>query len=401
MGTSLARCVGDVERFLDEHWARSPRHLTATLGGGFTDLLSLDDVDRLISTFPRRPALRMVRDGKPLDPAAYTRTASLGGQTVSDVGDTPRIYDEFHAGATLVLQGLHRYWPAVMRFCRDLELELTHPAQANAYVTPPTSRGLAVHHDTHDVFVLQLAGRKQWAVHEPVVELPLPGQRRSSDLGDPEPPILTAELRPGDCLYIPRGFPHAAESRQEVSAHLTVGVLTTTWKDVMSDAVAEVVDDLEFRRALPVGFAHDEDALAADIADHVERLRASLDKVDPSEVARRTARRFWSRRWPVLTGQLGQLMALGAVDDSSVVQRREGSICVVRSDPDGLSCLLGDRELTMPSALEPVMRWIAETGGFTVGDLDELLDESSRLTLVRRLVREGLLEIVDVGGTHG
>jgi len=388
--------VGDVERFLREHWARSPRHLTGVPGAGFADLLSLGDVDHLITTFPRRPAFRLVRDGKPLDPAVYTRTARLGGQAVSGVGDAARIYDELHAGATLVLQGLHRYWPAVTRFCRDLELELTHPAQANAYVTPPSSRGLAVHHDTHDVFVLQLAGRKQWCVHEPVVELPLPSQRWAPDLGEPGPPILTAELEPGDCLYIPRGFPHAAESRQEVSAHLTVGVLASTWKDVMSDVVSEVVEDLAFRHSLPVGFAHDEDALAADIADQVDQLRAALDKVDPSEVARRTVRRFWSRRWPVLSGQLGQLMALGQVDDSSRAQRREGSVCVLRRGPAGLSCLLGDRELVMPSALEPAMGWIATTGAFAVAELEAFMDEGSRLALVRRLVREGLLEIVDV-----
>ncbi|MDP8976505.1 MAG: cupin domain-containing protein [Actinomycetota bacterium] len=398
MGTALARCVGDAGRFLGEHWTRSPLHRRSSNGKGFADLLSLDDVDHLVSTFPRQPTFRLVRDGRPLDPATYTRTARLGGRAVSGVGDAARIHEELHAGATLVLQGLHRYWPAVMRFCRDLEHELTHPAQANAYVTPPSSRGLGVHHDTHDVFVLQLAGRKQWAVHEPVVELPLPSQRWSSDLGDPGPPVLSAELHPGDCLYIPRGFPHSAESRQEVSAHLTVGILTSTWKDVMSDAVAEVVDDLEFRRSLPVGFAHDEDALADDVAEHVERLRAALDKVDARTVARRTVRRFWSRRWPILTGQLGQLMALGQVDDSSSVRRREGSVCLVHLGAGGLSCLLGDRELVMPAELEPVMRWIADRNGFAVSELAEHLDEGSRLTLVRRLVREGLLEIVDVEG---
>jgi bifunctional lysine-specific demethylase and histidyl-hydroxylase NO66 len=394
VGTALARCVGDVERFLDEHWSTSPLHLAGDRSSGFTDLLSLDDVDHLTSTFPRQPAFRMVRDGKPLDPASYTRAARLGGQPVSGVGDSARIYEEFHDGATLVLQGLHRYWPAVTRFCRDLELDFTHPAQANAYITPPTSRGLAVHHDTHDVFVLQLAGRKEWSVHAPVVELPVPAERWTSALGDPGPPILSAELQPGDCLYIPRGFPHAAESRQEVSAHLTIGILAGTWKDVINDAVSDLVDDLEFRRSLPVGYAHDEAALAVEIAAQVERLRSSLDKVDTTALARRAADRFWSRRWPILTGQLGQLMALGQVDDATEMRKREGSVCRLRPGPDTLSCLLGDRELAMPLALTPVMERIAGTDGFRVGDLADQLDEGSRLTLVRRLIREGLLEIV-------
>lgn len=395
MGRALARCVGDAEVFLARHWSLSPLHLAGPGPEGFTDLLSLDDVDHLISTFPRQPAFRLVRDGKPLDPASYTRPARLGGQAVPGVGDSARIYQEMHAGATLVLQGLHRYWPAVMRFCRGLELDLTHPVQANAYVTPPSSRGLAVHHDTHDVFVLQLAGRKQWDVHEPVVELPLPSQRWSSDLGRPGPPMLSVELQPGDCLYIPRGFPHAAESRQETSAHLTVGVLTTSWEDVMDDAVSEALGDVAFRGSLPVGFAYDEEALADQVADHVERLRASLEKVDAAALARQAMRRFWSRRWPILTGQLGQLMALDRIGDGSRVRRREGSICVLDVGRERLSCLLGDRELDMPVELEPVMRLIADGGPFTVADLGDRLDQPSRLTLVRRLVREGLLEVVE------
>ena len=386
--------MGDVERFLDQHWSSAPLHRTGADTDGFSDLLSLEGVDHLVSTFPRRPAFRLVRDGKPLDPASYTHSARIGGRAISDVGDSARIYQEFEAGATIVLQGLHRYWPAVMRFCRDLELDLTHPAQANAYVTPPSSRGLAVHHDTHDVFVLQLSGSKEWAVHRPVVELPLPSQPWSSELGDPGEPILTVDLEPGDCLYIPRGFPHSARARHEVTAHLTVGLLTLTWDGVMGDVVGEAVGDVGFRRSLPVGFAHDEDALAKEIAVQVERLRASLEHLDTAAVAKRVARRFWSRRWPIFTGQLGQLMALDGVDDTSVVRRRPGSVCRLRCGPGGLSCLLGDRELTMPAALEPVMERIAAADRFPVGELADQLDQPSRQVLVRRLVREGLLEIV-------
>ena len=386
--------MGDVEPFLAHHWSRAPLHRSGAAPDSYADLLSLEGVDHLISTFPRQPAFRLVRDGRPLDPSSYTRPARLGGKAISDVGDTARIYEEFHAGATIVLQGLHRYWPPITGFCRDLELTLTHPAQANAYVTPPSSRGLSVHHDTHDVFVLQLSGSKEWAVHGPVVELPLPSQRWSSHMGDPGEPVLSVELEPGDCLYIPRGFPHSARSRQEVTAHLTVGVLTYTWYDVVRDVVTGVADDVELRRSLPVGFAHDEDALATEVTIQVERLREWLEKVDPAVVAKDVSRKFWSRRWPLLTGQLGQLMALDQLDDATLVRRRPGSVCRLELGPDGLACLMGDRELAMPAALEPVMRWVAEAGPFRVGDLAEHLDHPSRLVLVRRLVREGLLETV-------
>ena len=65
-------------------------------------------------------------------------------------------------GATLVLQALHRTWPPLIRFGTELAAELGHPVQINAYITPPENQGFAAHYDTHDVFVLQVAGSKRW-----------------------------------------------------------------------------------------------------------------------------------------------------------------------------------------------------------------------------------------------
>ena len=43
-------------------------------------------------------------------------------------------------------------------------------------MTPPQNQGFSAHYDTHDVFVLQVAGSKRWVVHPPVLADPLPGQ---------------------------------------------------------------------------------------------------------------------------------------------------------------------------------------------------------------------------------
>ena len=397
--TSLARCVGDAKRFLDHHWARAPLHRVSADESGFADLFSLDDVDHLVSsTAPRLPTFRLVRDGRPLEPARYTRTAKIGGRTVAGVGDPRRVFEEFDRGATIVLQGLQRYWPPLTRFCRSLELELTHAVQANAYVTPARSRGLGVHYDTHDVFVLQLAGRKAWEVYPPVLPDPLPTQPWSADRGAPGAPCLSAELRAGDCLYIPRGYLHSAHAQQELSAHLTVGVPTQTWHDVAKVLVAETAGEAWFRTALPPGYADDVDRLAGDVGQLVRRLRQWLDTVDPDAVARRVAADYWNARPPILTGQLHQLLALEQLGDDSALRRREGSVCRLTTDRDHLRVSLGDRELRMPAALASVMHRIAAEGGpFPLSALADELDESSRLVLGRRLVREGLLEIVTLG----
>src|ERR671934_861260 len=167
-GDALARFVGDPGRFVREHWARAPLYRPEADAAAFADLFSLGDVDHILSlTTPRVPAFRMVKEGRQLDPRSYTRSGRVGGQPVDDLADPGRVYEQFHGGATIVLQSLHRFWPPLVRLGRDLELALTHPVQVNAYVTPPASRGLGVHRDRHDVFVLQVYGCKRWDVHDP------------------------------------------------------------------------------------------------------------------------------------------------------------------------------------------------------------------------------------------
>ncbi len=381
---ALRRCVGDAGQFTRRHWARAPLYRPRADRAAFADLFSLADVDHILSaTEPRLPAFRLVKDGRPLDPATYTKSGRMGSRPVRDLADPGRVYAAFEGGATIVLQSLHRYWLPLGRFCRELELSLTHPVQANAYITPPASRGLGVHADGHDVFVLQLHGRKQWEVYRPAGTAP--GER-----------LVGATLSPGDCLYVPRGFPHAARTADAASVHLTVGVLAYRWEEVLRDAVAEVLADQAFAEPLPVGFADHPEALVARVAEQLDELAGRLGKLDPARVADAARRRFLASRPPLLTGQLQQLLALDTVTDATVVRRRPGSVCQLAAGGGELTVLLGDRQLVLPAHLEPALRAILAADRFTVGALAGQLDEASRLVLVRRLIREGMLESVPV-----
>ena len=397
---AIERCAGDPAAFVRDHWARAPLLRRGAGPGGFDDLLSLDDVDRILSTTaPRFPYFRMVKDGKPLPPSAYTKSGRMGSVPLSDLADPGRLFDQFHRGATIVLQSLQRYWAPLAAFSRDLELFLTHPVQVNAYLTPPASRGLGVHHDTHDVFVLQVHGRKLWQVWDAAVSFPL-GHQKQLPPGAESPteaPLVSAELAPGDCLYVPRGFRHAARTAETASLHLTVGMLTRNWNDLLREVVELATEEAWFRESLPVGFASDPAELEASLTERVAELRAFLDKVDLARVADGAARRFWSARPPSLRGQLGRLLTLEELDDVTVLERRPGASCRPRVAGDRLELLLGDRTLTMPASLEPALRQVLEADRFTPADLAGHLDGPSRLVLVRRLVQEGLLQPTAVG----
>ena len=398
MTAALGRCVGDVRRFAEEHWGRRPllHHVEAEAVAG---LLDLDDVDRLVTeTLLRMPAFRLVRDGAPLDPASYTQTIRVGGRPVDRTVRPDRVLDEFAEGATIVLQALHRQSGPVATLCRELEVELTHPVQANAYVTPPTARGFAVHHDTHDVFVVQTHGRKSWRVYAPVVPLAGPAQPWSSDLGDPGRPVLEAELEPGDCLYIPRGFPHDAEAQRDVSVHVTVGIMATTWVDVWKAAFARAPGHQPFRESLPIGFARDPEAVAAEAEVRRKELLAWLERLPAEDLVHELAERFWSQRRPVLGGQLERLTTMSTIEPSTPMRLRRQSVFRISAGEERVRVILGRRELRLPAFCEPALRRIALGASFVPADLPGLVDDESRLVLVRRLVREGVLEVVRDAG---
>lgn len=394
-GETLRRLVGDDRRFAEDHWGRRP--LLHRGAGDFADLLDLPDVDHLVTeTLLRLPGMRLVRDGEPLPSSSYTRSIRIGSQQVPGTVRPERVLRHFEAGATIVLQALHRQWGPVARFCRGLELDLTHPVQANAYLTPATSRGFSLHHDTHDVFVIQTHGRKSWRLFDPVVELAGREQKWSKDLGDPGPPTLKADLEPGDVLYIPRGTPHDAEARDEVSIHLTVGVTARTWLDVWRSVMGEAHEHGPFRESLPVGFARDPATLAESIRARTPELVAWLVKAGP-EAAESFVADFWRRRPQELSGQLVQLARLDRLGPDSTLRRRPG-LFAVGVDGEHAVALVGSRALRMPAWCADALRFIeAAEDHFRCGDLPGL-DEESSTVLARRLVREGVLEVSDAPG---
>jgi len=329
------------------------------------------------------PALRLVQEGGPLPASAWAEDVPWRPGAFTGTARAERVAEAFARGATIVLQALHVHWLAAARYCRGLEAALGVPVQANAYLTPAAAQGFAVHHDLHDVFVLQVAGRKRWRIYAPLVELPLRTQAWSPALGDPGAPVQELVLAPGDTLYLPRGWPHEAATGEGESLHLTVGLHPPTRLDALRAALERCAGDVEFRRAVaPDG------ALPADL---LERLAARLA---PAEVARAQRRRFVLGRRPVLEDQLDQVRALGALTARSAVARRETVIAELELAGGRPVLVFEGREVAFPARARAAVEAVhAARGPFTAAALPGPLDEAGRLVLVRRLVREGYLRV--------
>ncbi|MCV7420316.1 cupin-like domain-containing protein [Mycobacterium yunnanensis] len=396
----LTRCIGaDPQTFAREHWGRLPLLTRAAdLPRDFSDLLSVDDVDELLSERGvRAPFIRVAKEGEVLARERYLSPAGFGAEMPDQV-DSAKVLDQFASGSTIVLQGLHRLWPPMIDFVRAMVDDLGHPVQANAYVTPPQNRGFDAHYDVHDVFVLQTAGTKHWIVHEPVHPDPLPSQPWTDHrdaIGERvrDEPVVDAVLNPGDALYLPRGWIHSARALGATSVHLTIGVSAFTAVDVVRAVVDQLAADAEFRRSLPMGAdLTDQSEMAATatklIAELSERLRDHA--ADLGEHAATSLRwRFADRTRPVAVRPLASLVAAENAATTSV-RWRPGLVATVRRHDGRVTVTLSDRTISLPEscadALEALHAGVVAEAGSLPG-----LDAADGEVVIRRLLREAVV----------
>jgi len=373
------------EAFFQEYWEKQPLVVKRNQPNYFSSLVSLDEVDRILTTLDLRyPQITLKNADREISRDDYT--------VRGDALDVAKVYQLFGEGSTITLAYLDTLSPALTSFCRGLESEFSFPFQANAYLTPAGGKGARHHYDTHDVFVLQVVNSKQWTAYGTPLESPLREQDFDSSLHERGAPTLQFQLEAGDVAYIPRGVVHDARSGKEVSLHITVGVLSYTWIDLLLELAADVsLSDPAFRKALPPGFARQEFNRAPARETFRSLLQQLSAKSNFDAVLDRFVDEFISACPPLLAGQMAQMATLDRLTVDSVVGMRPGVMSHVRTDGESASIECYGRRIIFPVHANAAIRFALTNSEFVVRELPSDLDDAGKLVLVRRLIREGLV----------
>lgn len=384
---ALSRCVWDPDTFCREEFGKRTVLLRGD-GNKFHDLLTMKVIDDLlVSRGLRYPAFTLYRDGEALPPKGYVRTVGYGNQQVADVADPFRIASELASGATLAINGLHVFWEPISKFCESLESSLGHPIQANAYLTPPMQSGLGVHHDTHDVFAIQIHGRKKWQLAQSTAnEAPFHRDWKRQSSGSQEL-ILT----PGDCLYVPRGWRHEVSNEfDEPSLHVTIGIQSYTEAELLHILFAKVAEEYNLWRSLEPHVVSDTAELKARLKQLCDLLNTCiLSETIQGAVAETFYRQI--KRGPIHAHTNAITRIFDEIDDATVVQARYASDWDIQEVGEEFILVVRNIKLSMPRRVGGAIRLLKQSRPVPVGDLQRLLDADSVKVLVARLLREGLL----------
>jgi ribosomal protein L16 Arg81 hydroxylase len=263
MGLRQAIDPWSIDDFVANAWERKPLVFARSDRSYFSSLVSVAEFDSILAASGlRRPYFRVFSRGQLLPDDQTTTSRQLGPDVDSGLADLNKLYDEYAAGGTLALQAAERWWPSFRDLAGDFQTELGFPAQVHVYLTPSGAQGAPVHYDTHDVFVLQVEGRKTWDVWPPTKVLPL---RLSENAYDAEAvdgrarsePALSVVLDAGHSLYLPRGFIHRARTEATSSLHVTVSIMVDRWVDVAEAAISQRLntlrEEVDLRDSIPFG----------------------------------------------------------------------------------------------------------------------------------------------------
>ena len=372
------------DAFFAEYYERSFYHSKA-INPVVGDILSLDRIDEIISDSELPPtSISMAKGGQPVPNEDYT--------FANGVVDRGAVLDQFRNGATIVLPQLHFGDGKLYSLCLALERRLGARVQTNIYLTPPGEHGFGVHYDDHDVFVLQVAGAKDWEIYGARENLPFRGEgfRKGVDeVGELREQFV---LETGQCLYVPRGTAHRALTRgDQPSLHITVGVLVQTWADFMLETVAEASLRIpELRRSLPHDFYFAPEKREEHRAEFTRLIHALADTADFNAIMQTFSGNFISEQGPRTRGAL---LALSTpIGDDEVLRLRENILYTFEAKGEQQQLHIGGSSVGISDALYAQLAKRLASGSLRKADLagddrDEVNDVVGTLVAYGLLVR--------------
>jgi ribosomal protein L16 Arg81 hydroxylase len=252
-----------VSEFLQAFHDKRRLHIKTADPARAASLLPWQEIETMIS-MRSFDGIEAMQNGMLIPPQLYQAEANMSA-----------FHDILVQGASIIVKQIHLKIPQIQRLATAIERQLAFPVGVNAYFSFSKGGAFKPHWDRHDVFVVQVHGKKAWRLWDPQFK-----KSRDAQYDITAAPSEELELSPGDVLYIPRGEPHAAAVSGGESVHLTFGLDCLNGVDLLQQLNNAAGQDDFLRTDLPPPGAE------AQLRDYEAELKLRLHRlVDALSIA--------------------------------------------------------------------------------------------------------------------
>ena len=398
MMSHLAQLINPIgcEEFFRVYWGRQVLHCR---GGAerYSHVLTPAILDEYFQYQQLHPArVKVTKNGYKYPAETWTEPYKTSAQPGPYFLASPtRLFSLYAEGATLVLDVTEDSIPPVARFCESLAGELQLYVQANIYVTPPYEQGFRPHIDDHDVLILQISGSKRWYLYSGTEE---PSTTSLTDKRSEHGSLKVnqeIDLEAGDCLYVPCGVIHDARALDDASLHITLGLHTGHWFDLLKDLSSLAEKDPVFRRALPHGLSSDKDK--ADFAEEfIRQVRLLMAENTASTLDARNRRAAIGNQLHTERARFTDLLKAHSLLPDSMLRRDFNHEFSVERDNGQIRLRTSSDEIRVPGFMESALQVLSRRQPFAVREISGVLSENGKIRLATKLVQAGLLSIESI-----
>ena len=265
------------DRFDADYNDRKPLHIPAGDGAPKRALLDWARFNALLdqSSIWTAQSLKLVFNGQPIPPEQYcVETRSQSGPVVHP--SPAKVQTLLAMGASVIAGDVQDLTPGLRALSHRLAREFAGLVGANIYCSFGGVQAFDTHFDLHHVFAVQLEGEKTWRLYENRAETPVSYPLEEAQVrpwfAETRGKLMAeVRMRPGDVLYLPRGWYHDALTTEGASLHVTFSVTPLYGRILFRLLESAAMQDPAFREWLAPGDT-DGDRLGKQLADLGRRL---------------------------------------------------------------------------------------------------------------------------------
>lgn len=387
---TLAGMLGPVSEaeFLQSYWQKKPLVLRRGNSQAYSGIFNLGDVDVLLKSSSQNASDFDFLRSREAIPREYFAGAS--NKVLIN-----RLLGLYRDGGTIHVSNVNKYSASIDRLCKSVRDHLGANTESDLWLTSHNSFTPYLHYDGHDIFVLQVHGRKRWCLYDSM-NVPFAPNRVGEELSADElgQPTEVVVLEPGDLLYMPAGTPHSVTTCEPHSLHLGMGIHPITWRDLMGAFLGQL-DDLPTGFTSPVPNYLLADGAHGELRQRVQALLVeAVNQVSFSKLTDRLLCDAIQADTTPHDRHFSQEVLLAVEPQSDTKLRRRGPAHVVSDKNEATLHFAGGGMMSAPRIAESSLRFIASStaAGFTAAALPGPLDEESNLILLETLLRIGFLE---------